>query len=74
MKIFKPLDIDAAESEEYKSILKEVDVLKKLSFKSDYVINYLDSFTTKSDEFIFHYLVTDLYEVNLIKYHIQISY
>ncbi len=74
MKIFKPLDIDAAESEEYKSILKEVEVLKKLSFKSEYVINYLDSFTTKSDEFILHYLVTDLYEVNLIRYHIYNSY
>ncbi len=71
MKKFKPILIDVTESIELKSILNEIDVLKRLSSKSDYVINYLDSFTTiLEDEYKVYHIVTDIYEVNfnLIKY------
>ncbi len=64
MKKFKPILIDVTESVELKSILNEIDVLKRLSFKSEYVINYLDSFTTiLEDEYKVYHIVTDIYEV-----------
>jgi hypothetical protein len=59
--------IDATQSEELKSILKEIDVLKKLSSKSDYVINYLDSFSTDVARYRIYHIVTDIYEVNNIQ-------
>ena len=49
MKKFKPLSIDVTESEELKAILNEIDVLQKLTSKREYVINYLDTFTTLVD-------------------------
>jgi hypothetical protein len=59
--------IDATQSEELKSILKEIDVMKKLSSKSDYVINYLDSFSTDVARYRIYHIVTDIYEVNNIQ-------
>jgi hypothetical protein len=59
--------IDATQSEELKSILKEIDVLKKLSSKSDYVINYLDSFSADVARYRIYHIVTDIYEVNNIQ-------
>ena len=65
MKKFKPILIDVTESVELKSISNEIDVLKKLSAKSEYVINYLDTFTTiLEDEYKVYHIVTDIYEVN----------
>ena len=65
MKKFKPILIDVTESVELQSILNEIDVLKRLSSKSQYVINYLDSFTTiLEDEYKVYHIVTDIYEVN----------
>ena len=68
MKKFKPILLDATESVELKTILNEIDVLKKLSSKSQYVINYLDTFATlvDDDEYKVYHIVTDIYEVNII--------
>ena len=64
MKKFKPIPIDATESVELKTILNEIDVLKKLSSKSQYVINYLDTFSTiVDDDHKVYYIVTNIYEV-----------
>ncbi len=64
MKKFKPLSIDVTESEELKAILNEIDVLQKLTSKSEYVINYLDTFTTiVEDEYKVYHIVTNIYEV-----------
>ena len=65
LKEFSPIKTDATESEQLKSVLKEIEVLKKLTSKSEYVINYLDSFSTDvlSRFKIFH-IVTNLYEVS----------
>ena len=65
MKKFKPLSIDVTESEELKAILNEIDVLQKLTSKSEYVINYLDTFTTlvDNDEYKVYHIVTNIYEV-----------
>ena len=53
------------ESEELKAILNEIDVLQKLTSKSEYVINYLDTFTTlvDNDEYKVYHVVTNIYEV-----------
>ena len=67
MKKFKPLSIDVTESEELKAILNEIDVLQKLTSKSDYVINYLDTFISflgDDNEYKVYHIVTNLYEVN----------
>ena len=62
--MFKPLSIDATDTEEFKSILKEVQVLIKLSSKIENVINYLDTFSTiLEDEYKVYHIVTDIYEV-----------
>ncbi len=66
--MFTPISVDATESEQLKAILNELDVLKKLSSKSDYVINYLDSFSTELFNFNIHHIVTDIYEVTFF-YH-----
>jgi hypothetical protein len=65
LKKFKPLSIDVTESEELKAILNEIDVLQKLTSKSEYVINYLDTFTTlvDNDEYKVYHVVTNIYEV-----------
>ncbi len=64
MKKFKPILIDVTESEDLKSILNEIEVLAKLSSKSDYVINYLDTFTSiVDDDYKVYHIVTNLYEV-----------
>ncbi len=63
IKIFKPLSIDELESEELKSIEIEIEILKKLSSKSDYVIKYLDSFLTEVDNHNIYHIVTSIYEV-----------
>ena len=58
------MSIDETESEELKSVLNEIDILKKLSTKSEYVINYLDSFSTiVDDEYKVYHIVTNIYEV-----------
>jgi hypothetical protein len=62
--MFTPISVDATESEQLKAIMNELDVLKKLSSKSEYVINYLDSFSTELFNFNIHHIVTDIYEVN----------
>jgi len=64
LKMFTPILIDATDSDEVKSILNEIKVMKQLSSKSDYVINYLDSFSTELGSHIIYYIVTSLYEVN----------
>ncbi len=63
LKEFTPIIIDATDSEELKSILNEIDVLKKLSSKSEYVINYLDSFSTDLPRYRVYHIVTDIYKV-----------
>ena len=65
LKEFAPLKTDATESGQFNSILNEIEVLKKLSSKSEYVINYLDSFSFDlSRNFKVYHIVTNLYEVN----------
>jgi hypothetical protein len=65
LKKFKPILIDVTESVELQSVLNEIDVLKRLSSKSQYVINYLDSFTTiLEEEYKVYHIVTNIYEVN----------
>ena len=68
LKEFAPILIDATESEELKAILNEIDVLKKLSSKSVYVINYLDSFSTDLARYRIYHIVTDLYKVKYSKF------
>ena len=64
MKTFKLLSIDVTESGELKSILNEIEVLQKFTPKSEYVINYLDTFTSILDnEFKVYHIVTNIYEV-----------
>ena len=63
MKEFTPIKIVTTESEELKSILNEIDVLKKMSSKSEYVSNYLDSFSTDVARYRVYHIVTDIYEV-----------
>ncbi len=63
LKEFTPLKTDATESEQFYLILKEIEVLKRLSAKSDYVIKYLDSFSTDIPRFKIYHIVTILYEV-----------
>ncbi len=66
MKKLKPISIDVIDSDELQSFLNEIDVLKRLSSKSDYVINYLDSFITflgHDNEYKVYHIVTNLYEV-----------
>jgi hypothetical protein len=64
LKTFKLLSIDVTESGELKSILNEIEVLQKLTSKSEYVINYLDTFTSILDnEFKVYHIVTNIYEV-----------
>ena len=63
LKEFTPIKIVTIESEELKAILNEIDVLKKLSSKSEYVINYLDSFSTDVARYRIYHIVTDIYEV-----------
>ena len=63
LKEFTPILIDATDSEELKSILNEIEILKKLSSKSEYVINYLDSFSTDLPRYRIYHIVTDLYKV-----------
>jgi hypothetical protein len=65
LKEFSPIKTDATETEQLQSVLKEIEVLKKLTSKSDYVINYLDSFSIDlSRNFKVYHIVTNLYEVN----------
>jgi len=62
--MFKPLSIDATDTEEFKSILKDIEVLIKFSSKNDYVINYLDTYSTVvEEEYKVYHIVTDIYEV-----------
>jgi serine/threonine protein kinase len=64
LKEFTPMKIDATETEQLKSILNEIEILKKLSSKSEYVINYLDSFSTDvAKKYRIYHIVTDIYEV-----------
>ena len=74
--MFTPISVDATESEQLKAILNELDVLKKLSSKSEYVINYLDSFSTDVAKYRIYHIVTNLYEVNnsnFVSYKIEIK-
>ena len=69
LKKYKPIPIDASESEELKSILNEIATLEKLSSKSEYVINYLDSFfTLLGDEYKEYHVVNNLYKVNIFQF------
>jgi hypothetical protein len=63
LKELMPIIIGATESEEFESILNEIKVLKKLSSKSEYVINYLDSFSTDLGRHRIYHIVTDIYKV-----------
>ncbi len=63
MKKSKPISIDATDSKELRSVLNEIDALQKLSSTSEYVINYLDSFSTEIDNHIIYHIVTNIYEV-----------
>jgi hypothetical protein len=67
LKEFTPIRKNVTDSEELKSILNEIDVMKKMSSKSEYVINYLDSFSTDVARFRIYHIVTDIYEVNNIQ-------
>ncbi len=69
--------MDATESDELKCILNEIEVLQKLSSKSEYVINYLDSFSTLVDnnEYRVYHIVTSIYEVKYsnLNYNMKIT-
>jgi len=70
--MFTPISVDATETEQLKSILNEIEILKKLSLKSDYVINYLDSFSIELFNFNIYHIVTDIYEVTFFYHYKQI--
>ena len=60
--------IPAEISESLKWVEEEIEVLKKLSGKSEYVLNYLDSFVTfigDDNEFKIYHVVNNLCEVNI---------
>ena len=57
--------------EQIKWIIAEIEILKSISNRSDYVINYLDTFNQTfkdpdDNEYIIYYVVNNLYEVNII--------
>ena len=58
------MSIDLSDSEDLKSIEKEIELLK--SIKNEYLINYLDSFSNIIGEYKIYHVVTDLYQVSLI--------
>ena len=69
LKKFHNIPIDVEKS--IKWIVDEIDILKNI--KSDYVINYLDTFSRKfndpdGEELIIYYVVNNLYEVYIIKF------
>ena len=70
IKKYHPIPIELSKS--LKFVEEEIEVLKKLSGKSEYVINYLDSFVTFIDEneFKVYHVVNNLYEV---KYNIHLN-
>jgi hypothetical protein len=72
--MFTPISVDASDSDELKSILNEIEVLKKLSTKSEFVINYLDSFSTEVGNHIIYFIVTSIYEVNINYYIIKLLF
>jgi len=61
------MPIEAIESDELKAILNEIETLKSLNSKSDYVINYLDSFSSEvlilDEAHIVYHVVNNLYKV-----------
>jgi serine/threonine protein kinase len=67
LKKFHQIPIELKDS--IKCILKEIELLKRISNKSEYIINYLDTFNTKfrdpdHNEYVIYYVVNTLYEVN----------
>ena len=67
MKKSKPISVDSTDSKELKSVLNEINALQKLSSTSEYVINYLDSFSADVARYRIYHIVTDIYEVNNIQ-------
>lgn len=64
MKEYDPIRIDL--SDQLKWIEDEINILKSLSSKSEYVINYLDSFVEDlNSEYKVYFIVTTFYEVNI---------
>ena len=64
MKEYDPIRIDL--SDQLKWIEDEIDILKSLSSKSEYVINYLDSFVEDlNSKYKVYSIVTTFYEVNI---------
>jgi serine/threonine protein kinase len=65
IKKYHPIPVEVSES--LKWVEEEIEVLKKLSGKSEYVLNYLDSFVTLIDdnEFKVYHVVNNLCEVNI---------
>ena len=64
IKKYHPIPVDISDT--LKWIEDEIDTLKTLSGKSEYVINYLDSFVTyiEDNEFKIYHVVNNLYEVS----------
>ena len=71
LKKYHPISLDVSDALEW--IEDEIEILKSLSTKSEYVIDYLDSFiTTFDDEFKCYHIVHTYYEVKTItKYQIK---
>ena len=64
MKKYNPIPIDL--SDQLKWIEDEINILKSLSNRSEYVINYLDSFVEEVDsDYKVYFIVTTFYEVNI---------
>ena len=61
MKIYSPIQIDI--SDKLKFIEDEIILLKSLRNKSDYIINYLDSFIEEISSYKIYNIVTNFYEV-----------
>ena len=69
LKKFYQIPIELKES--IKWIVAEIELLKSISNQSQYVINYLDTFSQTykdpdDNEYIIYYVVNNLYEVNII--------
>ena len=66
IKMYHPIPGEVSDS--LKHIEEEIECLKKMSGKSEYVINYLDSFDTEfkisENEYKVYHVVNNLYEVN----------
>ncbi len=65
LKKFNQIHGDFTKTDDYKKIKQEIEILQNLNGKCDYVINYMDQFLEKSNQFAIYYVVNNFFEVNI---------